>query len=192
MPDSTPLNPSMTSPSRRSPMSTKFPKNSSPIHAHNALVSNSRGGMSQAPCFVSFIPGRQSVAEFGAAAAGKGWAWLPAHADEKEQSQQQLRDANMTQVFVSLIHRCAGSVSIIIGINPGEPINGIVLKAAAVDLSRVKKMCVAPCAAAVSPSQFFSCPSVHLQPRDSLKCCDAVQCVGRQQHVQRQSGRSRS
>jgi hypothetical protein len=148
--------------------------------------------MSQAPCFVCFIPGRQSVAEFGAAAAGKGWAWLPAHADEKEQSQQQLRDANMTQVFVSLIHRCAGSVSIIIGINPGEPINGIVLKAAAVDLSRVKKMCVAPCAAAVSPSQFFSCPSVLLQPRDSLKCCDAVQCVGRQQHVQRQSGRSRS
>jgi hypothetical protein len=93
-------------------------------------------------CYINFIPGRETISQFCAGAAGKNWAWLPSFYDESEQGQQkqQQRDARMVQMFSSIIHNCTGDSNVVLGMNPTEPINATVLQAAAVDLSRLKAM----------------------------------------------------
>jgi hypothetical protein len=131
---------SLASPIRLSP--SKFGKSSSParVYSQNGIISSDRTSLSQQLCCINFIPGRETAAEFSAGAAGKGWAWLPSYADDLEEGQQQLRDAKMIHVFASIIHRCSVSTSVILGMNPAEPINSMVLQAAAVDLPRLKAM----------------------------------------------------
>ena len=94
------------------------------------------------PCYVNFVPGLQSAADFGAGAAGKGWVWLPPRSDEKEPGQPPPHTSSMMPVFASLIQKCESCVSVVVGINPAEPIHGMLLTAAAVDLPRLKTMCV--------------------------------------------------
>jgi hypothetical protein len=105
-------------------------------------VSFGRPAVLHPPCYVNFVPGLQSAADFGAGAAGKGWVWLPPRSDEKEPGQPPPHTSSMMPVFASLIQKCESCVSVVVGINPAEPIHGVLLTAAAVDLQRLKTMCV--------------------------------------------------
>ena len=143
VPDVATTGSSMTSPVRLSP--SKIIKNSSPsrTHLYNEFSSTEQAPLAHPPCYINFISGRETIAEFSAGAACKNWALPPFFADELEQGQQQqqqLQDASMMQMFSSIIRSCNGTISVMLGMNPAEPINGVVLKAAAVDLPRLKAM----------------------------------------------------
>ena len=143
-PDTAPISPSAASPIRAARSPIKVNKSGSGLHSHSAggVVSFERTAALHPPCYVNFIAGLQSAADFGAGAAGKGWVWLPARSDEKEQGQPSPHTSSMMPVFASLIQKCEGCISVVVGINPAEPIHGVLLKAAAVDLPRLKAMCV--------------------------------------------------
>jgi hypothetical protein len=74
----------------------------------------------------------------------------------------------MTRVFASLIQKCEGSVSVVVGINPAESMHGALLNAAAIDLPRLKTMFVISCL--LAPLCSHVTLSSHLSPHT----CPAV------------------
>jgi hypothetical protein len=179
VPGTAPAVPSLPSPPRRSPV--KFLSSSSPL-AHNSLASPQRMPAHQplCSCHVSFVPGRQTAAQFGTTVAGKSWTRLPVEGEQAQQTR------HVAQAFASLIGACTNSISMIIGANTAGPMDGAVLKAAAVDLFHLKTMCVAASRSLATARLTLLSLQVRITGASSV----AVQ-KRRRQHLHRQDRRSR-